>query len=65
MKTYVVVKHNGKWGVCITGSYTMIFDSYREALDTAMMAAEILSGATNRATARSTDAVTTDIAEES
>ena len=53
MKTYAVVKHNDQWGVCIAGSYTMICDSYREAVDTAMTAAEILRGATDRVAARS------------
>lgn len=52
MRTYAVVKHNDQWGVCIAGSYTMVFDSYREALDTAMVAAEILSAAKKRDTAQ-------------
>jgi hypothetical protein len=63
MKTYAVVKHNDQWGICIAGSYTMIFDSYREAVDTAMMAAEILRDASKRATPRFMDAVSADIAE--
>jgi hypothetical protein len=50
MKTYAVVKHEDKWGICISGSYTLIFDSYEDALDTAMTAAETLRGANKRAT---------------
>jgi hypothetical protein len=52
MKTYAVVKHEDKWGICICGSYTLIFDSYEDALDTAMTAAETLRGANKRATVR-------------
>jgi hypothetical protein len=63
MKTYAVVKYKDQWGVCITGSYTMVFESYREALDTAMRAAEILRGATNRASARFMDGLAADIAK--
>jgi hypothetical protein len=65
MKIYAVVKHNEQWGICISGSYTMIFDSYREALDTAMMAAGILSSRRDGANARFMEAIAADIAEKS
>jgi hypothetical protein len=42
-KLYAVVKQNGHWGISARGAPFLSCDSYQEALDIAVTAAELLT----------------------